>query len=147
MFLFKKFICLVAVIICLTICTTYITNDSHCDEFERNWDITFLENCDVVYKAIEDQNALGDGYRYHVLKYTQNELAHNNVFKEIENLTDDEKKYIDEIIRTLSVPEEERPCNITYYYSNVRGAGATADKIYILMNPEQKKIYAIESFF
>lgn len=95
----------------------------------------------------EAESVFGDGYRYHILSCDAEDLLMDIEFLPYENISKDEEAEISEILSVLNVPEEKRPAELTYYYTDKSGDGPTADKLYLLLDAANQYLYVVESFY
>lgn len=118
--------------------------------FELNWNRSIPKEVGLteVYAADSGASFHGDGIRYHVYSYRQEEPVHQSFNRKeediepdfYESLTDAAEDWLD----SINIPEEKRPAyNECYYTYFVQDDNS---ELIIFWNRIIQKIYIVESF-
>lgn len=127
------------------------TNSDFADTLEANWGIVLSEQTGwkLEYHADEGANFHGDGIRYNVVSYTQeDEIANMVVWHETEGTTRRNRTYqaeitvwLDEIKADKSYYPEYQGCKYWYQLET------DGSEIILVWNVAQDKLYVVESFY
>jgi len=112
---------------------------------DNNWDIQLPENLIEFYKDDSGPSFNGDGDRYHVFKFENNDDFTSSIqWCDNKNLLF--QCNVEGILEKLNIPKEFYPnfqCDYEYYFKiNLEDSS----EIYIISIPDLKKVYVIEHF-
>lgn len=125
-------------------------NSSYLSVIEANWELTFPEDArwKLLYQADSGPSPHGDGWRYHVYAYEQEEVAASmlpwsretgkTVFQESYSLA------AETWLNAIQVPQEERPdydACLVWFSSQHDNS-----QILIFRDPQRKTLYVAENF-
>lgn len=110
--------------------------------YEETWNINLPQNVKEEYSEKSSASFHGDGVRYTIFKYEDNNSGFTNDFKaekapEIEN-------EVNSILAALSVAEENRPNFSNEYLWNYRESQG-GDQLYIIYDTAEAKLYFVQS--
>lgn len=112
---------------------------------DRNWSIKLLDSYKKIYSIDSGANVHGDGERYHIFQYTNE----NDVKKSVNQESNKNKSIeteIDKVLYELNVPKENMPDfqNSYKYYTLSK---EDSSKIYLVFISDTEKLYVIEDIY
>lgn len=120
-------------------------NKTYTEIIDMNWSIKLPDSYKEIYAIDSGASFHGDGERYHVFQYTN-----ENDINQAVNWESNKDKYIEtevnKVLSELNVPEENMPdFQISYkYYTQLKD---DSSKIYLLYVNNTKKLYVIEDIY
>ncbi|WP_238900410.1 hypothetical protein [Clostridium sp. YIM B02500] len=120
-------------------------NKPYTEGIDRNWSIKLPNSYKEIYSKESEASFHGDGERYHVFEYTNEEDINQSVDWE-NNKDKSVETEINKVLSTLNVPKENMPnfqSNYKYYTSKDKDSS----KIYLIFFTDTKKLYVIEDIF
>lgn len=123
----------------------YIENyNLYSNILSENWNLKISENYEQVYSKDSGESFLGDGKRYHVFKYNDNEVINKNFdWKSEKNL--DIELQIQKILNDLDINKEQYP-NFIENYKYYESIDHTS-KLYIIYFENEGIVYIIEDIY
>jgi hypothetical protein len=120
-------------------------NKPYTEIINLNWSIILPKDYKVIYSADSGPSFNGDGERYHIFEYKNEENVDNSLKWKSEKNDNFELK-IKEILDNLNVSNESRPdFQSKYkYYSQMKEDNS---EIYLIFMADTKKLYVIEDIF
>ncbi len=113
-----------------------------------NWNIELPKNLKEIYEISTDANFHGDGTRYHIFTYQEDEQV-QDMFKWTLNEQEtlyykSYQEFVDDSLNKLNVPSTNYPnyANSQYWYNKKDDNS----EIIILWDSLENKLYIIESF-
>ena len=127
------------------------TDSDFADTLNANWGISLSDHTgwEIEYHADEGANFHGDGIRYNVVSYTQeDEIANMVAWHELEGTTRRNRTYqaeitvwLDEIKADKNYYPEYQGCKYWYQLET------DGSEIILVWNVAQDKLYVVESFY
>ena len=110
-----------------------------------NWSIKLPKSYKEIYSIESEANVHGDGERYHILQY-ENE---NDIDKSVKWERSKDKSIetkVNSVLSKLNIPKENMPYfqNSYQYYTEMKDK---ISKIYLIYFPDTKKLYVIEDLY
>ncbi|MCR1952419.1 hypothetical protein NSA50_15425 [Clostridium sp. DSM 100503] len=108
-----------------------------------NWNLEMSKNYEEIYSSNEGESFLGDGKRYHILKYNDNNINKNFEWESEKNLFIEQE--VGKIIKSLNIDKKYTP-NFKEQYKYYYRESEDFSKIYIIYFYDTKMIYIFGNF-
>ncbi|WP_434655322.1 hypothetical protein [Thermoanaerobacterium thermosaccharolyticum] len=120
-------------------------NKSYTEIIDMNWSIKLSNSYKEVYSVDSGPSFHGDGERYHIFNYKNNDDIELSLkWKDDKNVAIESA--IKHVLNTLSVPEKYMP-NFKSKYKYYLKRKEDSSVIYLIFVPDTKRLYVIEDIF
>ena len=137
-------LCLLALIICFGLCGCegigFTSIRRYADCMNRNWHLNLPETDVEIYVKDSGASFTGDGIRYHILQYDEENAA--IILKSF----DWEAIKMNEWLDDIEVPSEERPKQNEWKHTTLLRKEYNRDHLIMFFDEDTNQLYVVEYF-
>lgn len=139
----SKFIVLAVLVIAVFL---YVQiNKPYTEIIDINWSIKLPDSYKEIYSIDSGADFHGDGERYHIFEYTEENEINQSLNWE-NNKDNSIETEIEKVLSQLNVPKENMP-NFQSNYKYYTIGKDDNSKIYLIFTTDSKKLYVVEDMY
>lgn len=112
-----------------------------------NWGVSLPSSSGCTYEADSGASFHGDGTRYHVLEYPENNALETALSWQEAPVETSPAAEMTQLLEELSVPEAERPDMERCRWYTTADPDDARNRLYLLLSPDGTRLFILESFF